>query len=103
MRGRSYIQDIHFTVEDVMLIIKKLMPDIEPAKLSMKAKIRAFDYLKELADDTSVDMEISMRTFVLCSQMYQSQERDSNCDDDLIRSMIKEQMKQQASRSKNKY
>lgn len=103
LRGRSYIQDIHFTVEDVMLIIKKLMPDIEPAKLSMKAKIRAFDYLKELADDTSVDMEISMRTFVLCSQMYQSQERDSNCDDDLIRSMIKEQMKQQASRNKNKY
>ena len=37
LRGRSFIQDIHFSVEEVLQIIKKLLPDLDPEHLSPHA------------------------------------------------------------------
>ena len=97
LRGRSYIQDIHFNVDQVLAIIKKLIPDISPEKLSLSAKEKAYKYLEELAHQKT-EMEISLRTFSICAMLFESMD-----DDDLAKAMIKEQMKLQADRLKNKY
>lgn len=97
LRGRSYIQDIHFSVDDVLKIIKDLLPNISSDKLSMDSKNKAYDYLNELVENKS-EMEVSLRTFTICAMLFESMD-----DDDLAKAMIKEQMKLQADRIKNKY
>ena len=97
LRGRSYIQDIHFSIDQVLKIIKDLIPKISPEKLSLNSKEKAYNYLEELASQKS-EMEISLRTFSICAMLFESMD-----DDDLAREMIKEQMKLQADRLKNKY
>ena len=97
LRGRSYIQDIHFNIDQVLTIIERLLPKLSAETLSMESKNKAFKYLKELADQKT-DMEISLRTFNICAMLFESMD-----DDDLAREMIKEQMKLQADRLKNKY
>ena len=97
LRGRSYIQDIHFTTEDVLKIIKGLLPDLNPGKLSIKNKLKAYDYLLELIK-SKMDIEVSIRTFIICAMLFESID-----DEELAKSMIKEQMKLQADRIKNKY
>ena len=97
LRGRSYIQDIHFTTEDVLKIIKGLLPDLNPEKLSIKNKLKAYDYLLELIK-SKMDIEVSIRTFIICAMLFESID-----DEELAKSMIKEQMKLQADRIKNKY
>lgn len=94
LRGRSYIQDIHFSVDDVLKIIKKLLPSLGEGKVSMQSKNKAFDYLSELADQKT-EMEISIRTFNICAVLFESME---GVDEDIIMSMIKEQMELQAAR-----
>lgn len=97
LRGRSYIQDIHFSVDAVLKIIKDLLPKIGSDKLSMESKEKAFKYLSELVEQKS-EMEVSLRTFGICAMLFESMD-----DDELARTMIKEQMKLQADRLKNKY
>lgn len=97
LRGRSYIQDIHFSIDDVLKIIKKLLPEISKDKLSTQSKVKAYDYLEQLAKEQT-EMEISLRTFSICAMLFESMD-----DDELAKSMIKEQMKLQSDRLKNKY
>ena len=97
LRGRSYIQDIHFNIEQVLSIIERLLPKLSADTLSMESKNKAFKYLKELAGEKT-EMEISLRTFNICAMLFESMD-----DDELARAMIKEQMKLQADRLKNKY
>ena len=97
LRGRSYIQDIHFSIDQVLAIIKKLIPNISPEKLSLSSKEKAYKYLEELAQQKT-EMEISLRTFSICAMLFESMD-----DDDLAKAMIKEQMKLQSDRLKNKY
>lgn len=97
LRGRSYIQDINFTTEEVLKIIKELIPAIDPEHLSLKSKLKAYDYLIELCED-DIEMEISIRTFGICAKIFESTDNDSDFDDEDAKSMIKEQMKLQASR-----
>lgn len=101
LRGRSFIQDINFTVEDVLNIIEKLMPKIMPEILSEDSKQKAFKYLKKLADE-GTEMEISIRTFGICGKLFESM-RDEDLGDEFTESMIKEQMTNQALRGRNKY
>lgn len=101
LRGRSFVQDINFSVEDVLNIIEKLMPKIMPDILSESSKQKAFNYLKKLADE-GTEMEISIRTFGICGKLFESM-RGENMDDDFTESMIKEQMMNQALRGRNKY
>ena len=101
LKGRSFIQDIHFTTEDVLNRIKSLLPDIDPEHLSSKSKIKAYDYLVELSNN-DVEMEVSMRTFGICAKIFETAAGDPDFDEDDVRSMIKEQMKLQAQRIRGK-
>lgn len=97
LRGRSFIMDINFTTEDLLKIVKRLMPAIDPEHLSSRAKIKAYDYLKEMADN-DMDMEISIRTFAICAKLFETCFDDPDFTEDETRKMIDEQMKLQASR-----
>ena len=102
LRGRSYIQDIDFTTEEVLEIVKKIMPDLDPEHLSLKSKTKAFDYLTELAKN-GTDMEISIRTFGICAKIYEACSDDPDFSDKDAQSMIKEQIELQSARRKGKY
>ena len=102
LRGRSYIQDIDFTTEEVLEIVKKIMPELDPEHLSLKSKTKAFDYLTELAKN-GTDMEISIRTFGICAKIYEACSDDPDFSDKDAQSMIKEQMELQSARRKGKY
>lgn len=102
LRGRSFVQDIHFSVEDVLKIIKQIMPSLDPEHLSPKAKMKAYDYLVELAEKKS-KMEISIRTFNICAKIFEACDNDDLFSDDDAKSMISEQMELQAARGGNKY
>jgi len=99
LRGRSFVQDIKFTTDELLDIIKKLMPAIDPEHLSPKSKIKAYDYLVELSD-ADADMEVSIRTFGICAKIFETANGDPDFTDEDAKSMIKEQMKLQAQRSK---
>ena len=101
LRGRSYVQDIHFTTEEILEIIKKLMPGIDPQHLSPKSKMKAYEYLIDLAKNKS-EMEISIRTFGLCAKIYESCDNDPDFGDEVAQLMIKEQMRLQSLRYKGK-
>lgn len=102
VKGRAMICDLNLTTEDALQIIKSLMPAIMPDKLSAKAKIKAYDYLVELSKNKANEMEISVRTFGLCSKLYQSAV-DGFVDDETAEAMIREQMRLQAARGGKKY
>jgi len=97
LRGRSYIQDINFTTEEILEIIKKLMPAIDPEHLSPKSKIKAYDYLVELLNKDA-EMEVSIRTFGICAKIFEATSGDADFTEDDAKSMIREQMRLQASR-----
>lgn len=99
LRGRSFVQDIKFTTDELLDIIKKLMPAIDPEHLSPKSKIKAFDYLVELSN-ADAEMEVSIRTFGICAKIFETANGDPDFTDEDAKSMIKEQMKLQAQRLK---
>jgi len=102
LRGRSFIQDIHFSVDDVLHIIEKLLPKLSEGNLSNVAKLKAFDYLKKMAKNKS-KMEISIRTFIICAKIFEACDNDDDFTDEDAQSMIEEQMKLQADRGGQKY
>lgn len=103
-KGRSYIQDIHFTTEDILNTIKQLMPDIDKNKLSMKSKIKAFDLLNEMLENKE-EMVLSIRTFTICAKIFQTMEDDDDgfMTEEIAKNMIREQMRMQALNDKKKY
>lgn len=103
IRGRVFTQDLNFSSQQLLSLIKQIMPAIEEGRLSSVAKIKAFDYLSDLADDGS-KMEVSIRSFVTCARLFQMQQEDSeNFTDDQIKSMIKDQVTNQAIKGGKKY
>lgn len=102
LRGRSFIQDIHFDVTDILKIIKKLLPEIEPQLFSAEAKTKAYNYLVELNEKGS-KMELSLRTFGICAKLFQTAAGDNTFTDEDVRSMIEEQMEMQAMRGGRSY
>lgn len=98
LRGRSFIHDIHFTTEDLLKIVKRIMPSIDPEHLSSRAKIMAYDYLQEMANK-KMDMEISIRTFGICAKIFETCNDDPDFTEEDARSMIADQMKLQARRA----
>ena len=99
LRGRSFIQDIHFDNSDVLAIVKKLIPSISPDLYSEKAKNQAYEYLEELNKKGS-EMELSIRTFVLCTKIFEACSEDDEFNEEDAKSMIEEQMKLQYARSR---
>ena len=102
LRGRSFIQDIDFTNNEVLKIIEKLLPNIEPTILDPKSKLKAFEYLQELNEKGS-KMELSLRTFVLCGKIFRACDGDTDFTDEDAKSMIEEQMRLQYERGGIKY
>ena len=102
-KGRTFIQSLNFTTEQLLDIIKTLLPNIgKNISLSDSAKNKALDYLRELSEDGS-EMEISIRTFTTCAKLFALADGDSEFDDDDAKSMIKEQMRNQYMRGGKKY
>lgn len=102
IKGRVFTQDLSFSSQQLLSLIKQIMPAIEEDKLSSVAKIKAFDYLSDLADDGE-SMEVSIRSFVTCARIFQMQQTNEDFTDDEIKSMIKDQVCNQAIKSGKKY
>ena len=98
LRNRSFVCDLAFTTEEVLGVVKSLIPVIAPGKLDSQSKIKAYDYLEELAASGS-KMEISIRSFTTVAKLFQACEND----DDSAQRMIREQMKLQFARGGKKY
>ena len=103
LRGRSYIQDIKFTLEDILKIIKGLLPKIDENTVSKAAKLKAYDYIEELAHKKGNDIEISIRTFQICAKLFDAQRLDDELTNEEVEEMIEEQLSLQARRGGKKY
>ena len=95
LKGRCTLQDIRFTTEDVLLIIKRLLPDMEKNTLSLVAKEKAYDYLERLYKEKG-EYELSIRTFGICARLYESCMSDKVFSEEDIEFMISEQMRNQS-------
>lgn len=103
IKGRVFTQDLNFSSQQLLSLIKQIMPAIEEGKLNSTAKIKAFDYLSDLADEGS-QMEISIRSFVTCARLFQMQQKSNDeFTDEQIKSMIKDQVTNQAIKTGKKY
>lgn len=98
VRGRVFTQSLDFTTEQLLEIIKDIMPAIDPEHISSGSKIKAYDYLMELAEK-GTDMEISIRSFGTCARLFEVCANDDDFTDDDAKSMIAEQMTNQALKS----
>ena len=94
-RGRVFTQTLRFSNEQVLGLIKELVPTLDSAHLSMKSKMKAFDYIANLVA-AKAKIDISIRLFVTCSKLYENQVSMGDVTDDDVKSMIKEQLENQA-------
>ena len=94
-RGRVFTQTLRFSNEQVLGLIKELVPTMDSAPLSMKSKMKAFDYIANLVA-AKAKIDISIRMFVTCSKLYENQVSMGDVTDDDVKSMIKEQLENQA-------
>ena len=72
------------------------MPNLEPNKLSMVSKQKAYNYLMKLAEEKTT-MEINIRNFLSCARIYTLCEGEDLTEDN-VEEMIKEQMVNQSMR-----
>ena len=94
-RGRVFTQTLRFSNEQVLGLIKELVPTMDSTHLSMKSKMKAFDYIANLVA-AKAKIDISIRMFVTCSKLYENQVSMGDVTDDDVKSMIKEQLENQA-------
>ena len=78
-----------------MLIIKRLLPDMEKNTLSLVAKEKAYDYLERLYKEKG-EYDLSIRTFGICARLYESCMSDKVFSEEDIEFMISEQMRNQS-------
>lgn len=97
VRNRGLVCDLAFTTEECLEIIEGLLPHIMPGKLSQPAKVKALDYLQNLANKGS-KMEISIRSFTTVAKVYEDVDDESQAE-----RMIREQMYLQSLRGGKKY
>lgn len=102
LKGRVFSQNIKTNNVEILKYLKTLMKDIEPDSLSLLSKIKAYDYLMDIAKQ-NVDMEISIRSFITCSKIYELQIAMPGISDEQINQMIKEQVVNQALRGGKKF
>ena len=98
VKNRAILCDLEFTTEELLSIVKGLMPEIEKAKLDMNCKIKAMTYLEEMSKSGTA-MEISIRSFTTVAKLYMACGEDESS----AQRMIREQMKLQYSRNKKHY
>lgn len=95
LRGRSFTQSLDFTTDELLEIIKGLMPNIEKNRLSMESKTKAYNVMNKMIDE-KLNFEVSIRSFVICSRIYETAENEE--EEAMAESMIKEQLRNQALR-----
>lgn len=95
IRGRVFTQSMNFTVDEILERIRKFIPKMDPEHLSMKSKMKAFDYISQLAKDKT-KIEVSFRSFGTCARIFEIVAADEMFNDDDAKSMIKEQLQNQA-------
>lgn len=103
LRNRVFTQSLEFSTQQLLDIIKEIMPAIDPVNLSAKCKIQAYEYLSELAEK-GAKMEISIRSFCTCARCFrlgEDPENDLSAED--VKEMIEEQMANQHARGGKKY
>ena len=98
IRNRALICDLSFTTEEVLGLIRGLMPSIDPNLYSMEAKEKALAYLEELAEQ-GAPVELSIRSFTSCADIFMSDDAPEKA----IKRRIREQMKNQFLRGGKKY
>lgn len=98
IRNRGLICDLSFTNQECLELIRDIMPAIMPDKLDMTCKVRALEFLNEVADSGS-SMSISIRSFTTCAKVFAV----IDDDDKQAMRMIKEQMRLQSLRGGKKY
>jgi hypothetical protein len=98
VKNRAILCDLEFTTEELLGIVKSLMPAIGEGKLDTAAKIKAMTYLEEMAKG-GANIEISIRSFITVSKLYMA----CGNDNDSAQRMIREQMRLQYSRNKKHY
>lgn len=96
LKGRVFTQTLDFTSEQILEIIRDLMPSLDPLKITMEAKQKAYEYLMKLAEQKTT-MEINIRNFLSCARIYTLCEGEDLSEKD-VESMIKEQMVNQSMR-----
>lgn len=101
LRGRVFTQSLDFTTEQVLELIKELLPGIGKGNLSENSKNKAYDYLVKL-NEQGKDMEISIRTFASAARLYELSENE-NMTEEEVNEMIEEQMENQSLRGGKKY
>ena len=96
LKGRVFTQTLSFTPEQILEIIKDLIPKMEPTKLSMDSKMKAYDFLMQMAQNKE-KMELSIRSFITCSRLFELT-KDEDFSEKEVQEMIAEQMRNQAAR-----
>lgn len=102
IKGRVFTQDLSFSTQQMLDLVKSIMTVIGEGVLSPSAKMKAYDYLSELSE-SGTNMEVSIRSFVTCARLFQMGNDDKDFSDDDIKSMIKDQVEHQAARGGKKY
>lgn len=102
LRGRTFVQELDFSNKQLLQIIEGMLDYLGDGMIGMSAKKKAFNYLTELAE-SGAEMEISIRTFNTCARLFAVCEDDPHMSDEDVKSMIKEQMKNQSLRGGVKF
>ena len=100
IRNRAFVCDLDFTIDEVLSILRGLIPAIMPGRLGSEAKMKAFDFLQSLADEGNSNMEISIRSFITCAKIYEDLPPS---EEKAAERRIKEQMRNQFARGGKKY
>lgn len=95
LRNRAFTQSLDFDTKDLLEIVKSIMPNIEPNKLSMKSKEKAMDFLNRIVEEGK-PIEVSIRSFITCARIYENAEDDEELA--LCEKMIAEQMRNMAAK-----
>lgn len=101
IKNRAYLCDLDFSIQEVLEIIKSLIPKIQPDKLSNEAKQKSYEYLSDLAKKNA-PMEISIRSFTLVASLYQCA-ITGGAPESAVHRRIAEQMTLQFQRGGRKY
>lgn len=94
IRNRALICDLDFSIKEVLELVESIIPHLDCEESSAK---KALDFLYKLAD-LEAPLEISIRSFLICSGQYSSGAPDKVCERRII-----EQMKNLSAHGGKKY
>lgn len=97
VRNRALICDLDFTVNEILDLVRGVMPFIRPDDLDDRSKAKALKYLERMVDEGK-SVEISIRSFATCAEIYTFGAPDKDAE-----RMISEQMRLQVARGGKRY